>query len=504
MHRHGETIKLPDLSFDVLLRLIQSAPEAVKVEQLCDDVWRTAQVSDETIAQRITLLRKALNDDPKNLTYIRTVRGLGYRIVASVTMEEQLAPETSKSQPQLSPWMLPLVAVCFLLLGVAFFQFKNLPTNADTQSNLSAPMSDVDMLILRAQEQLKLHQAKETDRAITMLRDALKQQPNNQDACVSLSFALSTKATKFGRDMSHSLEAETLARNLIKELLDSSNAWSALAYSLDSQGRGDKSLPAYQYAYQLNPLNAPAMSSAAYVHLIRGELFQALSLEMHAQNAGGKSRYAEIQIAQSLELINHPATKHWQSHAFNLNPGQVVVVGEIARSHIRQGNPEAALTALTHIEGEDQYAPQIVQLKGRIEIIKGNYQKAKAVMAAYEPSEYPEYIALDALMGSNQLGEDLLASPEYKRITSNTSPETSIYLAEIATAMGNNALALEMLSQGVRLGWRDLPWLNNSPFLGELMASVQADSIKHIVSQELAIQQRRIEGSEELSVYINR
>lgn len=504
VHRHGANIKLPDLSFDVLLRLIQSAPEAVSTQQLCSDVWRTAQVSDETIAQRITLLRKALNDDPKNPTYIRTVRGAGYRIVASVTKQAPANTQDKTLNKQLSPWALPIVAVCFLLAGVVFFQVAQFPAGENTQGSPSAQVSEVDTLIQRAKAQLHLHQARETDRAISMLREALKQEPNNQDARLSLSFALSTKATKFGGDMSHSKEAEAIARALIQELPQSSNAWSALAYSLDSQGRSDEGLPAYQYAYQLNPLNAPAMSSAAYVHLLRGELFQALSLEMRAQKAGGKSRYAEIQIAQSLELINHPATPKWQSYALNLNPGQVVVVGETARSYIRQGDPDAALQVLTQINGEDQYAPSIIQLKGRIAIIKGNYQKAQTLMATPEPDAYPENIALSALMGDKQQAQALLASQRLKEIATNTSPETSIYIAEVAAAMGNKKLALEMLSQGVRLGWRDIPWLVNSPFLGELMASEQADAIKARVSQELDAQRRLIEGSEELSSYINR
>ena len=72
------------LSFDLLLALIDVAPNLLSLEELMQRVWPGVIVSPETVSQRIKLLRHALGDDPRNPRYIVGVRGRGYRLVAQV------------------------------------------------------------------------------------------------------------------------------------------------------------------------------------------------------------------------------------------------------------------------------------------------------------------------------------------------------------------------------------------------------------------------------------
>jgi TolB-like protein/DNA-binding winged helix-turn-helix (wHTH) protein len=89
--RAGVDLKLPGLSFDLLVMLARAAPNIVTVRRLMDIVWPDAVVSAETVSQRIKLLRSSLGDDAKNPRYIAGVRSRGYRIVATVSA---LGPET--------------------------------------------------------------------------------------------------------------------------------------------------------------------------------------------------------------------------------------------------------------------------------------------------------------------------------------------------------------------------------------------------------------------------
>ena len=82
--RDGATIELPRLSFDLLLALIESSPNAVSGDELMTRVWNGAVVSTATIAKRVELLRQALDDDAANPRYIELVRGYGYRLAAPV------------------------------------------------------------------------------------------------------------------------------------------------------------------------------------------------------------------------------------------------------------------------------------------------------------------------------------------------------------------------------------------------------------------------------------
>ena len=83
--RGMDEIPLPKLSFDLLLALLQSAPNVVSIDEFMQQVWPGLVVSPETVSQRVKLLRDALGDDPRNAKYVVGVRGLGYRVIPPVS-----------------------------------------------------------------------------------------------------------------------------------------------------------------------------------------------------------------------------------------------------------------------------------------------------------------------------------------------------------------------------------------------------------------------------------
>ncbi len=503
VHREGKAVNMPDLSFDVLVKLVVSAPNAVSPAVLCTEVWHAEHVSDETIAQRITLLRKSIADNAKDPQYIRTSRGQGYAVVGIVKITKSQPVHNFASAFRRKNIIATAFGVLVLFaLSIAVLNKQSLaPARIETTPETSQK-SDIAILIDSAQAQLKLHQSRETDRAIAMLREALSMESDNFDARMTLSFALSTKTTKFGDDANLEREAEAIARSLIDEQPNNSNAWSALAYSLGSQGRLDESLSAYQYAYQLNPQNTAAISSAAHTQLIRGELYQALLLEAQAMQTGGHSRYAEVQIAQSLELIGHPAFQKWYEKALFLNPNQIVILSVLAQSHLRQGNPDAALQILTQAEGADQSAPQILQLHGRAHAVLGNIDEARVFLEAAGNGAYFDVIALNAHAGNVTQAEALLISDKMEAVEASPSADERIHLAEITAALGQNSKAIGFLSQAVNLGWRDINWLKQSPYLNAVMTSSEGQQIEGRITRELDIQRKLIEGSEKLKAII--
>jgi len=112
----GERISLPGLTFDLLLALARRAPRVVDSEELIAEVWSGAAVSDETLIQRVALLRRALDDDAREPRYVRSVRGRGYCLVAPVEKLDAAAVGDRS-------WRLPprwAVAVAILALGTLF------------------------------------------------------------------------------------------------------------------------------------------------------------------------------------------------------------------------------------------------------------------------------------------------------------------------------------------------------------------------------------------------
>ena len=87
--RGHERTDLPPLSFKLLEYLAERAPEAVSRTELLDAVWPDRVVSDETLTERVKLLRQALQDDPTNPGLIITVRGWGYRLATAETEDRE-------------------------------------------------------------------------------------------------------------------------------------------------------------------------------------------------------------------------------------------------------------------------------------------------------------------------------------------------------------------------------------------------------------------------------
>ncbi len=89
LRRGPEKIRLPNLSYRLLLSLVRHAPGIVTTDQLLNEVWGDVVVGDETVKQRVSLLRQALGDSSEKPEYIEVIRGVGYRLVAPVSAAVQ-------------------------------------------------------------------------------------------------------------------------------------------------------------------------------------------------------------------------------------------------------------------------------------------------------------------------------------------------------------------------------------------------------------------------------
>jgi two-component system response regulator RegX3 len=79
----GRPLELSRKEFDVLALLAGEAGRVVTRERLLEDVWDTTWFgSTKTLDVHVSALRRKLGDDPSAPTYLHTVRGVGFRLVA--------------------------------------------------------------------------------------------------------------------------------------------------------------------------------------------------------------------------------------------------------------------------------------------------------------------------------------------------------------------------------------------------------------------------------------
>ncbi len=86
--------------FDLLLLLVERRHEAVSRRVIFDTVWSDVVVSDGALTQAVRTLRRALGDDPREPSYIRTVSRHGYRFVFSDVTEETDGPAVPEPAPR--------------------------------------------------------------------------------------------------------------------------------------------------------------------------------------------------------------------------------------------------------------------------------------------------------------------------------------------------------------------------------------------------------------------
>ena len=82
VHRGGQEVYLSALEYKLLLVFIQHRGQTLTRDRLLEEIWDCAGdfVSDNTLTVYIKRLREKIEPDPQNPQYIRTVRGLGYRL----------------------------------------------------------------------------------------------------------------------------------------------------------------------------------------------------------------------------------------------------------------------------------------------------------------------------------------------------------------------------------------------------------------------------------------
>jgi TolB-like protein/DNA-binding winged helix-turn-helix (wHTH) protein len=117
VQRAATAIDLPKLSFDLLLCLTRHAPNVVDTDTLMQEVWGKVVIGEETVKQRVKLLRKSLGDSSEAPKYIASVRGRGYRLIAAVEPLTELTP-ANHSKSGRYRWILgTAIAIIFVLVA---------------------------------------------------------------------------------------------------------------------------------------------------------------------------------------------------------------------------------------------------------------------------------------------------------------------------------------------------------------------------------------------------
>jgi len=119
LFQDGRPVSLPPKAFDTLCMLVEQGGRLATKDDLLARVWTGTFVEEVTVAQSISVLRKALGDTPDEPRYIETVPKHGYRFVGAVRQVDASPPTR---RPSRWPWA-AIVGGLVLLMGWAGFQW---------------------------------------------------------------------------------------------------------------------------------------------------------------------------------------------------------------------------------------------------------------------------------------------------------------------------------------------------------------------------------------------
>jgi DNA-binding winged helix-turn-helix (wHTH) protein len=98
--RGDDLVTITPKAFDTLLVLIANRDRLLKKDELLAAVWPNSFVSEDSLAQNITVLRRTLGDDPNLPHYIATTPRRGYRFIGPVTERSRKGAASAQPAPQ--------------------------------------------------------------------------------------------------------------------------------------------------------------------------------------------------------------------------------------------------------------------------------------------------------------------------------------------------------------------------------------------------------------------
>ncbi len=118
--RCGVPAALRPKVFDLLAFLIERRPNTVLKQELLARIWPNVNVSDNSLAQCVIELRRALGDDAKGPAFIRNIPRVGYQFIAEPADSPRIARGARNSRLRVGLLLaLPLAVAALLIEGMA-------------------------------------------------------------------------------------------------------------------------------------------------------------------------------------------------------------------------------------------------------------------------------------------------------------------------------------------------------------------------------------------------
>src|ERR1700749_1709642 len=112
--REEQSVPITTKVFETLVVLVENRGRVMTKDELLLKLWPDTTVEEANLAQNVSSLRRALEDNPKDHRYIATIPGRGYSFVAVVTkiakQKNRAAEPSANAEPSADQLISPAVS----------------------------------------------------------------------------------------------------------------------------------------------------------------------------------------------------------------------------------------------------------------------------------------------------------------------------------------------------------------------------------------------------------
>jgi len=480
--RNHVALNVSGLNFRLLACLLANGDAVVDIDTLMTEVWAPAVVNEETVTQRVKLLRQALGDDSRQPRYIRSVRGKGYQLCS--------APEpVAVSRKPRWPWFAGGGVLVLVLAGAGFWFVSSRTMTPDLRSPL----------VRRAAYYAAIGQSENNERALSLYQQALQANPDDTDAMLGVSRASSARACLFNGSRGDIDQGKAMAQRVLARAPRNAAAWAALGYAQDCAGRIDDAIASYDHAIALNPADQATRASVAYLYQEKGRLADALRMNLQVQADAPRVRFRDTQVARELELLGFTAAADARfAKIFQLDPDNVFSNIAWPRSLYTQGRFDDARVALATALSRHTPHLDLLLMQGELALQGGD--RAGAAAAFREAVALRPGAALPQTLLSLYGEHDPARGWIDQRITELTTdmqqaqpwPNSMLEVAMLELARGNRSAAVAAIGQAIDAGYRDRAYLQVSPLFVALAGDPEFARQLARISDDVARQRQQV------------
>jgi DNA-binding winged helix-turn-helix (wHTH) protein/Tfp pilus assembly protein PilF len=384
VHQNGTEIKLSELSYRLLLILIENAPNIVSHDRLINAVWQDRVVSDENLKKRVSRLRLALSDEAESPRYIVAERGMGYRCTAPVipftnpTVNEDPTPRNTEVATSLKRFIKSALLILFLVIAAIGLILSKDNSKQEAQSIGKTGDFTAKDYVNKGTNYYYRFKPDDNDTAIMLYKQSIELDPNFSPAYSGLANAYAQGYYQFGREEKLLQQSIELSLRSIEIEPNQASGYKSLGLALHLSGRYDESLNAYNSASFIDPNWAAPVANSALVNLERGHLILAYENVIKSMKMDLKDPIPYSFLAycyRELGMIEH--AKKAMEKSLALKPDYLLAQNYFAEFLLFEGHYNRAQMLLTKIIEQAPTNQFNHWINAQLHIQTGNFTLAK-------------------------------------------------------------------------------------------------------------------------------